>query len=113
MITAQYNADLSSGCPAYYLALNDTTKAALLCIRGTYSPEDMLTDLLASGVQFMDSGHSAHAGMVKAAQFLAKKFGGLLHALHDAGEEPKRSLDHIGTTQLNARVPHRCWRDFI
>ena len=62
----------------------------LLCVRGTFSAEDVLTDLLAAGTAFGGGGSavaSAHAGMAKAALFLGQKFGGLLCALRDAGHQ--------------------------
>jgi len=91
LLAAQYAPDISRGCPAYYLALADSDsssspeKEVLLCIRGTYSAEDVFTDLLAVGSSFGETGHKAHAGIAKAAGFLSAKFGTLLRALYDAG----------------------------
>ena len=93
LLATKYEADLSSGCPAYFLALSTTEKErkeVVLCVRGTYSPEDVFTDLLAVGVAFGgvkegDESGNAHAGMAKAALFLADKFSDLLCALRDSG----------------------------
>lgn len=125
LIAAQYNPEIVvSGCPAYYLAVksnnngskrdsddrSDVTEAdidekkknatseVVLCIRGTFSAEDVFTDLLASGVIFGASSDSedddvssekpssyAHGGMTRASQFLAEKFGLLLFTLVSGG----------------------------
>jgi len=83
LITARYKPDLQSGSPAFYLAITDGTEGScrelLLCIRGTYSAEDVLTDLFANGTAFGREG-SAHAGMTKAASFLFNKFQALFHS---------------------------------
>ena len=80
LLCAKYKPELMpTGSPAYYLAIRNSEgeyKEVLLVVRGTYSPEDVFTDLFASGVSFGSSG-SAHMGMAKAANYLKKKFGAL------------------------------------
>lgn len=101
LLAAQYVPDFDLGCPAYYLALSTPgtnasspsakqEKEVLLCVRGTYSPEDVFTDLIAVGITYADGfvpGHTCHvhAGMGKAALALARKFEVLLCSLRDAG----------------------------
>jgi hypothetical protein len=127
LLAAKYEPDITSGCPAYYLAMSTAPSSpsssgasstgatsaiegnrggdtgvesknsgeVILCIRGTYSPEDVFTDLLMVGVTFggeEERGTStpapvvnAHAGMAKAASFLVEKFGPMLCMLRDSG----------------------------
>ena len=114
LLMACYDADFASGCPAYYLAVNQDTsggvekgqsqKEIVLCVRGTYSPEDVFTDLIATGCAFecleahskekKEAQHDvtdaetvakAHAGMTKTALFLADKYGTVLQGLKDGG----------------------------
>ncbi len=123
LLAAKYEPDITSGCPAYYLAMSNTSatkttittadgnststhhatstgeeqrEEVILCIRGTYSPEDVFTDLLMVGVAFGGDEeerklhpsapvYNVHAGMAKAAFFLAEKFGSMLCMLRDAG----------------------------
>ncbi|KAG7670917.1 hypothetical protein Ndes2526B_g01318 [Nannochloris sp. 'desiccata'] len=120
LLAAKYEPDITSGCPAYYLAMSTTSYSSgssrtasvieessggatggdgknigevILCIRGTYSPEDVFTDLLMVGVAFGGEEESttptpvvsAHAGMAKAALFLVEKFGPMLCMLRDSG----------------------------
>ena len=104
LLAAQYTPDFGEGCPAFYLALsvpgsNSTTrnpeigrpqKEVLLCLRGTYSPEDVFTDLIATGTTFAAGltpgvACSAHSGMAKAALSLALRFEDLLCSLRDTG----------------------------
>lgn len=89
LITARYKPDLQSGSPAFYLAITDETerqggRELLLCIRGTYSAEDVFTDFFANGTAFGREG-SAHAGMTKAASFLFNKFQSLFHSFSGDG----------------------------
>lgn len=42
-------ADLSAGVPAFFLSISEGRQEALLSVRGTFSPEDVFTDLLATG----------------------------------------------------------------
>jgi hypothetical protein len=113
LVAAKYEPDITSGCPAYYLAMsnknnkkNTDIEEIVLCIRGTYSPEDVFTDLLMVGVAFggdeeqqpgrkgtapaaitLEKQHvyNVHAGMAKAAFFLVEKFGAMLCRLRDSG----------------------------
>eukprot|EP00890_Picochlorum_soloecismus_P005738 jgi/Picsp_1/6165/NSC_03519-R1_protein len=92
LITARYRPDLQSGSPAFYLAITDGTEGKgggrelLLCIRGTYSAEDVFTDLFANGTAFGRDG-SAHAGMTKAASFLFNKFQALFNSFTGDGHK--------------------------
>jgi len=68
------------------------TGEVMLCIRGTYSPEDVFTDLLMVGVAFECEEEetptpvvNAHSGMAKAASYLVEKFGPMLCMLRDSG----------------------------
>lgn len=91
LITARYKPDLQSGSPAFYLAITDETerqggRELLLCIRGTYSAEDVFTDMFANGTAFGREG-SAHAGMTKAASFLFNKFQALFNSFTGDGHK--------------------------
>jgi uncharacterized membrane protein YgcG len=67
--------------PAYFLALDRASKTAVVCVRGTASLRDALTDLSLKVVPFMDS--FAHLGVVQSAM-----------ALHNAVKlELKQALD--------------------
>lgn len=82
LLAAKYKPELvPSGSPAYYFAVCDNNykgdKELLLCVRGTYSPEDVFTDLFATGTSFGEKGN-AHLGMAKAALHLKSRFGILM-----------------------------------
>lgn len=50
MLCASCDADMKSGSPAFFCALNDEAKEVLIAIRGTASPEDVFMDVLATGI---------------------------------------------------------------
>ncbi|EFN52035.1 hypothetical protein CHLNCDRAFT_139223 [Chlorella variabilis] len=109
LLCASHTADISSGCPAFFL---EGEQEVMLVIRGTFSPEDAFLDLLATGEAFDQalegdcheqvliasdeaeqaqarqrrrlSGH-CHSGMGRAALFLGAKFGPLLRPLYAQG----------------------------
>jgi pimeloyl-ACP methyl ester carboxylesterase len=71
--------------PAYYLAVRPggshgretmETMETMLCLRGTYSGEDVITDMIATGVSFEDG--IAHSGMARAAEYLFARFSDFL-----------------------------------
>ena len=80
LIGAKYASDERS--PAFYLATN-AAREIILCIRGTYSGNDVITDLVAAGTPW--EGGYAHAGMAKAATYLFDRFGEFLAAAADQG----------------------------
>lgn len=90
LIGARYTADLiKSGSPAFYLAVRSTTdghtpREIILCIRGTYSEDDVFIDLFAHGMTFGEHG-MAHAGMTKAANYLEGRFGPFFEAFLNSG----------------------------
>lgn len=90
LIGARYTADLmKSGSPAFYLAtsaasVGGTNREIILCIRGTYSEDDVFIDLFAHGKTFGEHGR-AHAGMAKAASYLEGRFGPLFEAFLNSG----------------------------
>ena len=53
-----------------------------MCIRGTFSGNDVITDMVAAGTPFGDGGF-AHKGMATAAQYLFERFGELLLSIAD------------------------------
>ena len=77
LIGAKYKPELMpSGSPAFFLAANNTDRELMLCIRGTYSAEDVFTDLFANGASFGEEG-TAHTGMLRASEYCAKRFSTL------------------------------------
>lgn len=90
LLGARYNADLvKSGSPAFYLAARaamdgSAHREIMLCIRGTYSEDDVFIDLFAHGMTFGEHG-MAHAGMTKAAGYLDGRFGPFFEAFLNAG----------------------------
>jgi hypothetical protein len=73
LIGAKYVSDERS--PAFYLASN-AARETILCIRGTFSGNDVITDLVAAGAPW--EGGYAHAGMARAAAYLIERFGDFL-----------------------------------
>eukprot|EP01125_Pyxidicula_operculata_P020779 TRINITY_DN777_c0_g1_i1.p1 TRINITY_DN777_c0_g1~~TRINITY_DN777_c0_g1_i1.p1 ORF type:complete len:411 (+),score=75.28 TRINITY_DN777_c0_g1_i1:371-1603(+) len=59
-------------CPGYYIILDHRLKSIVLAIRGTFHIDDVLTDLIASYVDFVDDDKGvkgeAHDGIAQAAQ---------------------------------------------
>lgn len=82
LIGAKYGSDESS--PAFYLAMNASNGEIVLVIRGTYSGNDVVTDLVAAGAPFFEG--YAHAGMVKASQYLHGRFADVFDAVASRGK---------------------------
>ncbi|KAI8111811.1 hypothetical protein M9435_004310 [Picochlorum sp. BPE23] len=77
LIGAKYKPELMpSGSPAFFLAANNADRELMLCIRGTFSAEDVFTDLFANGASFGEEG-TAHTGMLRASEYCAKRFSTL------------------------------------
>ena len=90
LLGARYTADLvKSGSPAFYLAActangTHSQREIMLCIRGTYSEDDVFIDLFAHGMTFGEHG-MAHAGMVRAAEYLESRFGPFFETFLNSG----------------------------
>jgi len=72
----QLQEDSDPGAPAYFLCFNHSTKQAILSVRGTKTPADALTDLVANvQEQEEEDGRKlfAHAGFFTAARSIAAK----------------------------------------
>lgn len=65
--------------PAHFIAVDHSTSAVVLSIRGTFHVKDAMADLVANATQFMD-GH-AHSGMLVCAR---KKLEMIRNALYTA-----------------------------
>ena len=84
LLAASYSSILEEGCPAYYLC-HSGEREVMLVLRGTYSAEDVISDLLGVGEDLQVAGAFGHSGMSRAARFLYRKFGGLLALLARQG----------------------------
>ena len=72
LIGAKYISDELS--PAFFLAqrYDQGRRETMLCLRGTYSGSDVVTDLIAAGAPFGEG--FAHSGMAKSAEYLSRRF---------------------------------------
>lgn len=82
---ASYESDLTSGSPSFYLSVHEEKKEVLLSVRGTFSPEDVFTDLLAAGALLKGTSYYCHTGMCKGAMVLSSRVSDLLAAAEAQG----------------------------
>eukprot|EP00898_Chlorokybus_atmophyticus_P005178 jgi/Chlat1/5661/Chrsp37S05467 len=87
--------------PAYYVAIDDQRRNIVLCVRGTSSVQDLLTDLASSAEEVRKNQNGdgaeceyAHLGMMEAARWLLRQEAQTLIDLMK--ENPRYSLRIIG-----------------
>jgi hypothetical protein len=89
----------------FFLSANESTKEALLVLRGTQNLQDVLTDVNALAQGFVGAGGDgelvsgfSHQGMAAAAQWLAHEVAPCLAALHFNGYRITLVRAHITST---------------
>lgn len=94
------NTDSKPNRPAHYIAVKRSQKSwspwleVILCVRGTKTIEDAITDLLCEDEDY--KGGKAHSGVLEGGKFLAKKHKKLFQDLLKSSGKPKLSLTLVG-----------------
>lgn len=71
--------------PAYYVAVHEEEREAVISIRGTHQLNDVFVDVLAAGKEFDGTGRCVHAGICDAATWLGGRIGAIAAALEKQG----------------------------
>ena len=79
--------------PRYFIAVDENRRAVILCIRGTLSLSDILTDVCAENVPFADIGVSHRGisnGAIRLKEETLETLNSLLGENYEAGRKRKR-----------------------
>lgn len=67
--------------PVWWLCLDHASRSVVLCIRGTFAPSDLLSDLMCRQVEY--NGHVLHEGFLLSAQWVRHKVAKVLHQVKE------------------------------
>eukprot|EP00996_Jenningsia_fusiforme_P001511 NODE_238_length_2630_cov_28.724525_g216_i0.p1 GENE.NODE_238_length_2630_cov_28.724525_g216_i0~~NODE_238_length_2630_cov_28.724525_g216_i0.p1 ORF type:complete len:812 (+),score=146.62 NODE_238_length_2630_cov_28.724525_g216_i0:63-2498(+) len=86
-LITSYIPDVEKRLPSFQLVASRERRTCIICVRGTDSLADLVTDLHAKPVSVSEDwdGCMAHKGMLECAQWLKREVGDVLCALQAAG----------------------------